>query len=376
MAGLRDAFREREKRLRRSVRAALNRILAGLGRDRGPARPQLDAASIRQVLVVRVNGRMGNTLFMTPLLAALHETLPQAAIDVFVSYPEAGEVLRGLPGLRNVMTLPHKGWWHLGASLRMLSVYRATEYDLAIDPAPNSMSGRLALLLCRARWRLGFRSDGQWLRLDYAADLPPEVRHEALRPLALLQQAFGYAVVPGAARLRVANDPDELAAGARLVASRRGAAARGEAPGATVIGFFASARGKKDLGAQWWRQFWQAYLALRPATSPLEVLPTAHHPPIDPGFATVHCPSPRLLAATIAHVDWFFSADTGPMHLASAAGVPTVAFFSRTNPAAFGPIKPNDTVLRIEGMTPQAVAEACAGIVAGHSAAAARRTTP
>jgi ADP-heptose:LPS heptosyltransferase len=278
-------------------------------------------------------------------------------------------VLTGLPGLRNVMTLPHMDWWGLRASLRTLKAYRSRQYDLVIDPVPNSSGGRVALLLCRARWRLGFTDDQQWLRLDYAAELPPGVRHEALRPLALMQQAFGYPIVPGAPRLRVANSPDEFAAGARLVGERLALSVRKAAPDWPTIGFFASARGKKDLGPGWWREFWEAYLDSRPATAPLEVLPTADHPPVNPDFATVHCQSPRMLAATIAHVDGFFSADTGPMHLASAAGVPTIAFFDRTNPAAFGPIKPQDTVLKITGMTPRQVAEACAGIVASRGAA-------
>jgi hypothetical protein len=44
--------------------------------------------------------------------------------------------------------------------------------------------------------------------------------------------------------------------------------------------------------------------------------------------------------------------------------VPTVAFFEDTNPAAFGPIKPDDTVLQIGGKSPRDVAAACAAIVA------------
>jgi len=102
------------------------------------------------------------------------------------------------------------------------------------------------------------------------------------------------------------------------------------------------------------------------------VLPTATHPAIDAGFASVHCASPRMLAATIASADRFFSADTGPMHLASAAGVATIAFFDQTNPAAFGPIKPQDTVLQIGGKSPREVAEACASIVAASGRSAAQ----
>jgi len=369
MAEKKRALLTAEKRIRRGARAALSRLLALASGHRGGGRTQLDAASIGSVLVARLNGRMGNTLFLTPLITAIHDVLPHAAIDVLGSYADTADVLGGLPGLRNVITLPHMKWWNLRTSLRIWRDYRSREYDLVIDPVPNSFSGRIALLLCRARWRLGFSDEKQWLRLDFAADLPPELRHEALRPLALMQQAFGYQFGPGTPRLRVANSSDEYAAGARLLAERRALAARVTAPQWPTIGFFASARGKKDLGPDWWREFWRAYLELRPETAPLEVLPAADHPPVDPAFATVHCPSPRMLAATLKHAQGFFCADTGPMHLASAAGVPTIAFFEQTNPAAYGPIKPADSVLRIAGMTPRQVAEACAGIVAGRSGA-------
>ena len=368
MAGSRGTVRAWEKRLRRRLRAAMSRVLAALRSDQGPARLQFDPSAIRQVLVVRMNGRMGNTLFMTPLLAGIHEVLPHANIDVLVRYPDAADVLRGLPGLRSVMTLPHAGWWDARTLLRTIRTCRANGYDLVIDPVPNSTGGRMAMWLSRARWRLGFGDTDQWLRLDVAAEVPPGVRHEALRPLELLQQAFGYTVIPGQARLRIANDAAELAAGARLFERRLDVAYPPPRAGRPVIGFFASARGQKDLGPQWWHDFWQAYLRLRPDALPIEVLPTATHPAVKASFASVHCRSPRMLAATIAHADGFFSADTGPMHLASAAGVPTIAFFDQTNPAAFGPIKPQDTVLKIGGKSPQEVAEACASIVASRSA--------
>lgn len=368
MAEFRNSVVAFQKRARRRARVAMSRALASLRGRRRNDRAHLDPAAIHSVLIARTNGRMGNTLFLTPLLGAIHQVLPHAAIDVFVRYPDAADVLRGLPGLRNVITMPHLDWWDLRTSIRALRDYRSRRYDLVIDPVPNSSGGRIALLLARARWRLGFTGERQWLRLDYAAEVPAGVRHEALRPLALMQQAFGYEVVPGAARLRVASSPAELAEGARLMAQRMGEAARQVEPGGMTIGFFASARGKKDLGSQWWREFWQAYLELRPQTAPLEVLPAANHPPVNPDFANVHCPSPRQLEATISHADGFFSADTGPMHLASAAGVPTIAFFERTNPAKFGPIKPEDTVLKIGGMTPRQVAEACARIVESRGA--------
>lgn len=352
------------RQLRRRLRAPLGRVLArALGRRDG-RNVRLDPAAIREVVVVRPNGRMGNTLFLTPLLAALHELLPHAAVDVLVNYVDAVDVLRGLPGLRDVIVIPQPRWRNLGRLHATLRRYRSRRYDLVIDPQARSTGGRIAAALARSRWRLGFAGEDQWLRLDFAARLPADVRHEALRPLALLEQAFGLAVESGRPRLVVGSSPTEMAAGAERFVARIRTGKRQPEDTWTTVGFFASARGDKDLGPQWWRDFWRAYLALRPRTVPIEVLPTAGQPPVDPEFATVHCASPRELAATIAHADWFFSADTGPMHLASAAGVPTIAFFERTSPAAYGPIKPEDASLRIRGMTPQDVAAACADIVA------------
>ncbi|MEX0734469.1 MAG: glycosyltransferase family 9 protein [Steroidobacteraceae bacterium] len=370
MTALKNALRKTERRLRAGFRKLLGQVLTSGSVTRSIAPAHLDPTSIRRVLVVRMNSRLGNTLAMTTLLTALHDTMPGASIDVLTTYADAGDLLHGIPGLGKVMVLSNRGWRRPGESLKVLRAYRATQYDLAIDPVPFSLGGRIALRLCRARWRLGFGGEAQWLHLDFAAELPSGLRHQVLRPLALLQQAFGYEVEPGKPRMRVANSDREIERGAELLSDRLGQAARQPVGGSTVIGFFASARGQKNLGMQWWRDFWQAYLEVRPDTAPLEVLPNASHPPVNGEFATVHCPSPRMLAATISHVSGFFSADTGPMHLASAAGVPTIAFFNWTHPATFGPIGPKDVAMIVNGMTPQEVARECADIVSRRFVAA------
>jgi ADP-heptose:LPS heptosyltransferase len=58
------------------------------------------------------------------------------------------------------------------------------------------------------------------------------------------------------------------------------------------------------------------------------------------------------------------------MHLASAAGVPTIAFFNRTHPAVFGPLGPQDVAMIVNGMTPQEVARNCVDIVSNRLPAA------
>jgi heptosyltransferase-1 len=52
------------------------------------------------------------------------------------------------------------------------------------------------------------------------------------------------------------------------------------------------------------------------------------------------------LIALTRHARIFIGGDTGPMHLASALGVPVVAIFGPTNPARNGPFGTRSIVLR------------------------------
>ena len=67
------------------------------------------------------------------------------------------------------------------------------------------------------------------------------------------------------------------------------------------------------------------------------------------GAATVAPPTPPAATARLAaRAALFVGADTGPTHLAAAAGTPTVALFGPTDPARFGPVGPRVRILRDE----------------------------
>jgi len=362
------------KRLRQAARRHAGRLMAKTFGKPATNVP-LDRAAIRRVIVVRINGRMGNTLFLTPLLTALAEALPDASLDVVSMYPEAAELLHGLPRLRRVMVLPHKGWWRLGHSLGVVRAVRSDYYDLAIDPSPDSFSSRLGLSLCRARNRLGFDGGNQWARLTHGVDPARRPRHMALEPLALLER-LPPAATPPVPRLRLPLDDAERDAGSRRLADCLQARAPGRGPAQPVVGFFAHARGHKALGIDWWRRFWLRLLQLRPDLITVEVLPGPTAPAVLDGRPALHVASARDLAATIASMDAFISADTGPLHLASATEIPVIALFGPTDPDRFGPLKPTDAVVKIDGRPPEALAEACQPLLARALAATAGPGAP
>src|SRR4029077_6929464 len=91
--------------------AATRRFDVVLARLRGRRHYQANVqdAEISSVLVLRINGRLGNTLLLTPMLRRLHDMLRQATIDVAIAYADARELLEDMPGVRRIVLFPHRG---------------------------------------------------------------------------------------------------------------------------------------------------------------------------------------------------------------------------------------------------------------------------
>ena len=347
------------KSLRRNSRLLFGQ---GLARIVGPRTPsaQLARDQIATVLVVRINGRMGNTLFLTPLLERLHELLPNASIDLALSFPKAGELLRNYPGLRRIIQFPHKGPGLVPRYFKALREMRAERYDLVIDPVPESTSGRVALSLSRARYRLGFATGSQWAPLTHTVPQAVGFMHQAVQPVFLLSRALDAPFDARSLQLSLALTAEEIQSGRAAVA--RAMTPEGQppaVPGTTAFGFFAHGTGDKTLGRAWWLAFWKCFLELQPEAVPVEFLPGPQSAPTDVRFPSLHFPSPRKLTAAIAATRMFVSADTGPMHLASSTATPTVALFKTTNPVLYGPLKPTDLVINVGECTPQVAAQQC-----------------
>ncbi|HEY4339073.1 MAG TPA: glycosyltransferase family 9 protein [Steroidobacteraceae bacterium] len=343
-----------ERELRGQLRYRLGLVLQRLI---GPRRTagRLDPRDIHSVLIGRINGRLGNTLFLTPLIARLHALLPEARIDLALSYPHAPALLAGMPGVRRVILFPHKGINLISGYLRALRQLRSTHYDLAIDPTPFSTSGRLILSLSRARFRLGFNMPSQWAALTHSVPLPAQVMHQGRQPAYLLT-ALGEAWEPAALHLRLALQPEEVVAARAAIATALKEARIEAAPDRPIVGYFGHATGLKALPPSWWEGFWQALLALRPQVIPFEFLPGASAAPTVSGFATLHLPSQRQLTAAISTLRMFVSADAGPMHLASTTDTPTIGLFQVTDPILYGPLKNIDRSISIAQLTPQETA--------------------
>ena len=341
------------KGLHYRARCRLDRALTRL-RGRRDCQASIHPAEVSSVLVCRINGRLGNTLLLTPTLRRLHELLPHATIDVAIAYADARELLADMPGVRRVVVFPHRGPRLIRRYLRALRSLRSCHYDLVIDPIPASTSNRIALTLCRSRARAGFAGESQWAPLTHAVVLPHEIVHHAVQPLFMVSSVLNGSHDDLAdARLWLPLSAEQKSAGRAAIAQAVGA---GSGELSNVCGFFAHASGRKALGSSWWRAFWRAFLALEPDAVPVEFVPPGGSP-IDASFAHVQFSSLRAMAGAIAATRMFISADTGPMHLACCTPVPTVGLFRASRLELYRPLKPGDLAIEVAHRSPQEVAQ-------------------
>lgn len=344
------------KRLRRTNRRLFNHLFT---RVFGTTEPHCSALAehTRRVLVVRLNKRLGNILFLTPMLRSLAASLPTATIDVVIQDSRHKPLLESLPGIGRVWVYERT----FAASLRLARDLRARRYDLAIDPCGNSASNRIALALSGARQHMGFANSGQWLRLTHAAPRTHS-RHQAMQAVELLKSSVAdktwetfdtLAVFPGDAAQRAAHAHWIKAFG---IASSM----------APVVAFFTEATGDKRLDDAWWADFRNEFVQKCPQAQLLQIC--APDSPTPEDIASVRIAELDVLAAVLSRADVFIAADSGPMHLAAAAGVPVVGLFKTTQPAFYAPLGRDCVCLAEDDLTQVRAVESIARMLS------ARRT--
>lgn len=343
----------RRDRLRRRLVAACFRRLLDLT-DRQLCEPgQLPVRGIHRVLVCRPNHRLGNTVLISPLLAEIEALYPGAEIDV-VSGGNVGEQLfLERFHVRRVYSLPRKIARHLWTTVRMLRQMRRDTYDLAIDACIDSQSGRLLLAIVKARYKLGYPDD-RGAKPSAWRDLPrPE--HLAKRSVFLLRTAYAGPVSRPYPPLNLRLQKTERDRGREVLAAVLGDTEQAPPP-RIVVGVFANATGAKRYCADWWGPFIDHLLMRLPQVRIVNLLAEHGESQLDERHASYYTRDPRRLAAMIAGMDAFISADCGVMHLAAATGTPTLGLFSTSSSTKYGPYGGDNTAIETRDMSATDVA--------------------
>src|SRR5690606_10330781 len=228
--------------IRQSVVWSLTRhIGAGRGSSNTIARTE-----VRRILVTRPNHRLGNLLLITPLLQEIERTFPFARVDLFVKGTLARRLFAQYRSIDTIISLPSRPFIHLLQYILGWIRLLFRRYDLVINAAYHSSSGRLSTLLARARFKTygDVQEEIKVLCTDY--------RHNAKHPVYSLRAYLGSAtgvsrISSPAPLLDLRLTKTELERGRRLL--------RTVAPVTRpVISLFTYATGEKCLSREWWKE--------------------------------------------------------------------------------------------------------------------------
>ncbi|WP_208103154.1 glycosyltransferase family 9 protein [Flavobacterium ichthyis] len=285
----------------------------------------VNPTSIQRILINRPNQRLGNLLMVTPLIDEIERNFPNAKVDVFVKGTLAPTIFKAFPNVDTFIRLPKKPFKEFVEYSKMWFSIRKKKYDFVINIDACSSSGRLATKVSRARFKFfGDLPNGVSILEPHMAKFPVVYFRKCME---LIGVEVKKEKIP---ELNLRLSTDELSHGKILLEKLRG-------DKKNVIAIFTFATGEKNHGVIWWRKFYDLLKLAFPDSLILEILPAHNESAIAFEAKEFLSQDIRELGAVLHHCNVFIGADSGIMHLASAAKVPIIGLFNSNNIARYLP---------------------------------------
>ena len=341
--------------LDKKIRAVVMWVMGRITQTSTEQRVDLRGQNIKKILLVRGIFRMGNSILATPAIVLFRKNFPNAKID-FVGPGISESLFQKLP--INHYHVIHQQFPKVCWSyLRLLREIRAARYDLAVDVGgSNAALGAFIVGFSGARFRAGLRGKwDSWFNLRFARPaeknkygrLPQLIGSMGLESQKIFPTLTLSFKEKEAARKRLEKILDRV-------------------PG-PVVGVFVG--GRKARGKRWPKQnFLRVADALRRLGANVVIFVGPEERELIGYFQQVlreRIPvvsesDPRVFAAMVANCNLFVACDSGPVHLACALNVRTVAIFLQNNFDRWGP---PPTLARIvyqhTGVSAEEVTQAC-----------------
>jgi len=332
-------------KFRRKIKQFFNSVIVKVS-NQSYNDEKIQTSSIKRVLLIRVNYRIGNIVFMTPLIRALQKKLPDAKIDMIVGAKFTAPIIEGMSNVEHVYDLPRKLLKEPIKLFNLIKEINANDYDLIISPVNGSASSNLTVLLLKAKIKLGFYNADTWSPINRMVLADKSIVHEALKPLALMN-IFSGDILKYNQFLDVDLSLKEREEG-RMILSDLLLKNSFNRKDFKIIGIFRDARYEKKIPQDWWIEFIRNMQDLDDSIVFIDILNPNEMEPLIKDMLFISSKNLRDLAKIFSALDIFLCGDTGPMHLASASLTPIIAFFNVTNPELYGPLGENDKAILIK----------------------------
>jgi len=340
----------RLKDLEKGLKGLLFRLLTPLKRKELEVE-RIRFSQVRRVLVVRGDERLGNLLMLTPFFKLLKSSFPQAKLWALVS-GRFSSLLKGNPNVDGLISLNKRGFlYNPLALIKFLSKLMGIGFDLSFDCSHQdspSFNNGLFTLLSLAPYRVGFRRGGPNPFLNLEVPPPQGKVHQIEANFALIRAMGKGMEFEG--EMEVFLTPVERKKAGDMLRNL------GIDGSTFLVGIHPGGRRDKRWGtgkfvaiAQKIREVYRFPVIF--FQGPLEKgILGANQSSLLPGVILLPQMALREFASLLSHCGIFISGDCGPMHLASALGVPTLSVFLVGNSYRYAPRGDHHrTVYRGEG---------------------------
>lgn len=311
---------------------------------------KLDRKPIERI-VVRGTNWVGDAVMTIPALRQLRRLFPDAHITLATRAWAEG-LFADSDFLDDLQVHEGSG---LRSVVQQVGQWRKRNFDLAIL-LPNSLETALVASLARVPLRIGYATDGRQALLTHPLALPEwrETKHEVFYYLKIVAE-LEWLIKHQQSFLETQPDGSLEVSEARKSRARDSLCARGVVEDKPLV---AICPGSINSRAKRWPTERYAALADRlinelgaqvllvgsnaEAEVSLEVSNQMRNQPLTLTGQT----DLAELVATLSLVDLLVTNDTGPAHIASALGRPTLVIFGPTNPLTTRPFSPFGEIVR------------------------------
>jgi lipopolysaccharide heptosyltransferase II len=285
--------------------------------------------NVKKILFVSLSN-LGDIILTTPVFETLSENFPESRIDVIVG-SSGKSIFSAHPGCGRIIT--RKRRQTMGERIEELISIRKEKYDIIVDLKNSFLpflgGARRGLPSIRDRLRRGHMVDvhlGAIKSLDIAPDAPPRF----YVPVSLEEKEFVSGIME--------DEGITEGSSVKIVTINPGAKSHIKRWSIERYAKITDLLGKElgcrifIVGGEEDRETAREILAIS-SSSALNLT----------GKTSI-----GSLYEIIRRSDLVITNDSGPMHLASAAGTPTIAIFGPSNEKKYGPLAPGSVVLTPE----------------------------
>lgn len=294
-------------------------------------------------IVIRGPNWVGDAVLSVPAIKAVRARFPDSSITLLVR-PWVGGLFRSAPFIDEVWTRPGtglRGWYGTTREIRRRG------FDLALL-LPNSFESALTVFAAGIPERAGYATDGRGVLLTQRVARPIEKRHQVAYYLDLIRSVFGAVEEPTTEIVA----SEEERSGARRLLKSEGLDPQGGLlvlnPGAA---FGSAKRWHEDRFARVADQIVEEFQLQTVVVGSAAETPIAdrirtrmQHPAVTLTGRT----DLETLLGVLSFASMMITNDSGPMHMAAALGIPTVAVFGPTDAEVTRPVGPWTRVVRHE----------------------------